>query len=73
MKIGFLWVLTLITLTAFSQSNQTSKNTLNEDTRVLEENIIKSVIDYFTLIKENDQWKILNGSYVSVPLEPERK
>lgn len=24
--------------------------------------------DYFTLIKENGNWKILNGSYVSVPL-----
>lgn len=30
-------------------------------------------IDYFTLIKENGQWKILNGSYVSQPMEPERK
>jgi len=25
--------------------------------------------DYFTLIKENDEWKILNGSYVSIPIE----
>jgi len=25
--------------------------------------------DYFTLIKENGNWKILNGSYVSVPIE----
>jgi hypothetical protein len=25
--------------------------------------------DYFTLIKENGQWKILNGSYVSVRLQ----
>lgn len=25
--------------------------------------------DYFTLIKENGEWKILNGSYVSLPIE----
>ncbi len=25
-------------------------------------------IDYFTLIKDNNQWKILNGSYVSQPM-----
>jgi len=25
--------------------------------------------DYFTLIKEDGEWKILNGSYVSVPIE----
>ena len=25
--------------------------------------------DYFTLIKEDGNWKILNGSYVSVPIE----
>ena len=25
--------------------------------------------DYFTLLKENEVWKILNGSYVSVPIE----
>ena len=25
--------------------------------------------DYFTLLKENGQWKILNGSYVSIPIE----
>ena len=25
--------------------------------------------DYFTLIKENGIWKILNGSYVSIPIE----
>ena len=25
--------------------------------------------DYFTLIKENGDWKILNGSYVSIPIE----
>jgi len=25
-------------------------------------------IDYFTLIKEADGWKILNGSYVSTPI-----
>ncbi|MFT4938945.1 MAG: hypothetical protein ACI88A_001977 [Paraglaciecola sp.] len=25
--------------------------------------------DYFTLLKENDTWKILNGSYVSVPID----
>lgn len=25
--------------------------------------------DYFTLIKEEGNWKILNGSYVSVPIE----
>jgi hypothetical protein len=24
--------------------------------------------DYFTLIKENGEWKILNGSYVSIPI-----
>lgn len=25
--------------------------------------------DYFTLIKENGSWKILNGSYVSMPID----
>ncbi len=25
--------------------------------------------DYFTLIKENSGWKIMNGSYVSIPIE----
>ena len=25
--------------------------------------------DYFTLIKEDGEWRILNGSYVSVPIE----
>lgn len=25
--------------------------------------------DYFTLIKENGAWKILNGSYVSIPID----
>ena len=25
--------------------------------------------DYFTLIKEDGNWKILNGSYVSVPID----
>ena len=25
--------------------------------------------DYFTLIKEQGEWKILNGSYVSIPIE----
>ncbi len=25
--------------------------------------------DYFTLIKENREWKILNGSYVAVPVD----
>ncbi len=25
--------------------------------------------DYFTLIKKNGNWKILNGSYVSIPIE----
>ncbi|MFT4803945.1 MAG: hypothetical protein ACI9QN_002805 [Arcticibacterium sp.] len=25
--------------------------------------------DYFTLLKENGVWKILNGSYVSVPID----
>lgn len=25
--------------------------------------------DYFTLIKKDGSWKILNGSYVSVPIE----
>ncbi len=25
--------------------------------------------DYFTLIKENGEWKILNGSYVAVPVD----
>jgi len=25
--------------------------------------------DYFTLMKENGNWKILNGSYVSIPIE----
>jgi hypothetical protein len=25
--------------------------------------------DYFTLIKENGKWKILNGSYVSIPID----
>lgn len=25
--------------------------------------------DYFTLIKENENWKILNGSYVSIPIK----
>jgi hypothetical protein len=25
--------------------------------------------DYFTLIKENDVWKILNGSYVGIPID----
>jgi Putative lumazine-binding len=25
--------------------------------------------DYFTLIKENNGWKIINGSYVSIPIE----
>ncbi|MBN4084748.1 nuclear transport factor 2 family protein [Flavobacteriaceae bacterium AH-315-B10] len=29
----------------------------------------KNNFDYFTLIKENGNWKILNGSYVSVPIE----
>jgi len=28
-----------------------------------------SNFDYFTLIKENGNWKILNGSYVSVPID----
>jgi len=27
-------------------------------------------IDYFTLIKHEGRWKILNGSYTSVPLDP---
>ena len=30
-------------------------------------------IDYFTLIKTGEQWKILNGSYVSLPPEPAKK
>ena len=30
-------------------------------------------IDYFTLIKENDSWKILNGSYVSQQIDAENK
>ena len=25
--------------------------------------------DYFTLIKKDNEWKILNGSYVSIPIE----
>lgn len=25
--------------------------------------------DYFTLLKQNDTWKIINGSYVSVPTD----
>jgi len=25
--------------------------------------------DYFTLIKENNEWKIINGSYVSIPIK----
>jgi len=25
--------------------------------------------DYFTLLKENGDWKILNGSYVSIPIQ----
>ena len=25
--------------------------------------------DYFTLLKENETWKILNGSYVSIPID----
>jgi hypothetical protein len=29
----------------------------------------KNNFDYFTLIKEDGNWKILNGSYVSVPIE----
>jgi len=29
----------------------------------------RSNFDYFTLIKENGNWKILNGSYVSIPIE----
>ena len=29
----------------------------------------KNNFDYFTLIKEDEDWKILNGSYVSVPIE----
>jgi len=167
MKLGFLWVLTLTTLTVFGQSNQSSKNTLNEDLEILEEKNIKRAInnfliaignyqidslatmftdnanisgsslkngvwrsytmtiqeflatlrsspnpekyrepvnhwtihmdggrlafvradatlfkddkaqshniDYFTLLKENGQWKILNGSYVSQPMEPEKR
>ena len=167
MKLGFVCALALTTLTAFGQSNQTSKNTLNEDLEILEEKIIKSVIenflisignykidslatmftdnanisgaslkngiwrsytmtiqeflatlrsspnpekyrepvnhwtihidggrlafvradatlfkdgkaqshniDYFTLLKEDGQWKILNGSYVSQPMEPEKR
>ncbi len=27
--------------------------------------------DYFTLIKEEGNWKILNGSYVSIPIVEE--
>jgi len=27
--------------------------------------------DYFTLLKENGRWKILNGSYVSIPINQE--
>jgi len=30
-------------------------------------------IDYFTLIKEREDWKILNGSYVSTPLKEKFK
>jgi hypothetical protein len=29
----------------------------------------KNNFDYFTLIKENGEWKILNGSYVSIPID----
>ncbi len=36
-------------------------NNLNDDE--------KNNFDFFTLIKENGNWKILNGSYVSVPFE----
>lgn len=30
-------------------------------------------IDYFTLIEAGESWKILNGSYVSLPPESEMK
>jgi len=30
---------------------------------------INNNFDYFTLIKENGDWKILNGSYVSIPID----
>lgn len=38
--------------------------TLNRDGKPSSHNI-----DYFTLVKENGDWKILNGSYVSVPIK----
>jgi len=30
---------------------------------------VSNNFDYFTLIKENGNWKILNGSYVSIPID----
>ncbi len=30
-------------------------------------------IDYFTLVKESEGWKILNGSYVSTPVQVKSK
>ena len=30
-------------------------------------------IDYFTLVKENEGWKILNGSYISTPIQEKSK
>ena len=30
-------------------------------------------IDYFTLVKESEGWKILNGSYVSTPIQEKVK
>ena len=30
---------------------------------------ISNNFDYFTLIKKDGEWKILNGSYVSIPIE----
>lgn len=40
------------------------------DARVVRDGIPqRHNIDYFTLVKENGNWKILNGSYVSRPVE----
>ena len=38
-------------------------------TLIIEDKPRSHNFDYFTLIKENETWKILNGSYVGVPID----
>jgi Putative lumazine-binding len=38
-------------------------------TLIFEGKVERENFDYFTLIKKNNDWKIVNGSYVSIPIE----